>query len=776
MRRLTLCLTLLAAGFIARVGRSQEPAAAPIVPRLVQFSGTIKESIGRPVEGVTFGLYKDQEGGAPIWMETQNVQLDENGRYNALLGATRNEGLPMELFTSGEARWLGVQPAGQPEQPRVLLLSVPYALKALDAETVGGLRPSAFLLAAAGTSSAATTEPTKTGDAAAITAASIGGGGTANFLPVWTSGSTLGNSLLFQTGGNLGLGTSTPVTALDVRGTANTFQALTSSSTGIGVLGSANAASGANFGVQGLSASTSGIGVLGKNTAANGSTVGIMAQVVSPSGTAAILNNQGGGDVFVGQVAGVTKFAMDKNGDLTVANGDVNVLGGDVALFSGNVVFSDLTKQNTAAITQVTVGSGIIGGGKAPSVSLKLDTTVTDARYLRLTGGTLTGALTGTVASFSSSSTDALTGASSTGFGVSGASSSGDGVAGHSNSGIGVSGSSGSSTGVYGNSPSGDGVLGVSSSKFGVHGTSPTGFGVVGESTSGVGVHGTVTSGASIGVLGSSTSSTGTGVAGLNTANGTAVSGQSTSGNAIVGTSTAGGIGVQGTSTGFRGVVGNSDTHGGVVGFSTSGDGTSGVACNSACGGAGILGVGQRAGLFQGNVGVSGTLAVSGFKQFHIDHPLDPANKFLNHAAIESNEALNSYSGNITTGADGRAIVELPSYFSALNDDFRYQLTVVGQFAQAVIFREIENNAFVIKTDKPSTKVSWQVTARRQDAWAKAHPMQVEEDKSEQERGYYLNPELFGQREEQSLAWLHHPATMRDAKALESRAGTRLKK
>jgi hypothetical protein len=125
--------------------------------------------------------------------------------------------------------------------------------------------------------------------------------------------------------------------------------------------------------------------------------------------------------------------------------------------------------------------------------------------------------------------------------------------------------------------------------------------------------------------------------------------------------------------------------------------------------------------------------------------------------------------GNITTGPDGTVTVELPSYFSALNGDFRYQLTVVGQFAQAIVFKEIENNAFVIKTDKPSVKVSWQVTARRQDAWARNHPMQVEEDKSEKEHGYYLHPELFGQPEEQSLSWLHHPTTMRDAKALWSR-------
>jgi len=130
---------------------------------------------------------------------------------------------------------------------------------------------------------------------------------------------------------------------------------------------------------------------------------------------------------------------------------------------------------------------------------------------------------------------------------------------------------------------------------------------------------------------------------------------------------------------------------------------------------------------------------------------------------------MNMYSGNVTTGADGFATVELPGYFSALNGDFRYQLTVIGQFAQAVVFKEIEGKAFVIRTDKPAVKVSWQVTALRQDAWVRNHPMQVEEEKPANERGYYLNPELFGQPEEQSLAWLYHLATMRDAKTLWSR-------
>jgi hypothetical protein len=104
------------------------------------------------VVGITFSLYEEQSSGAPLWLETQNVQADANGHYSVLLGTTKPDGLPAELFTSEQARWVGVQISGQAEQPRVLLVSAPYALKAGDAETVGGLPASAFALAnAAGT-------------------------------------------------------------------------------------------------------------------------------------------------------------------------------------------------------------------------------------------------------------------------------------------------------------------------------------------------------------------------------------------------------------------------------------------------------------------------------------------------------------------------------------------------------------------------------------------------------------------------------------------------
>src|SRR5207249_3552137 len=99
--------------------------------------------------GVTFGLYRDQSGGAPLWLESQNIELDHAGRYSALLGAGTAEGLPLDLFTSGDVRWLSVraQVFLAEEQPRVLVVSVPYALKAGDADTIGGKPVSAFMLA-----------------------------------------------------------------------------------------------------------------------------------------------------------------------------------------------------------------------------------------------------------------------------------------------------------------------------------------------------------------------------------------------------------------------------------------------------------------------------------------------------------------------------------------------------------------------------------------------------------------------------------------------------
>jgi hypothetical protein len=159
---------------------------------------------------------------------------------------------------------------------------------------------------------------------------------------------------------------------------------------------------------------------------------------------------------------------------------------------------------------------------------------------------------------------------------------------------------------------------------------------------------------------------------------------------------------------------------------------------------------------FNGPVSINGPLSKpSG--SFQIDHPLDPANKYLSHSFVESPDMKNVYDGVAVLDEDGEAIVELPQWFEALNRDFRYQLTCIGGFAPVYIARKVHDNYFKIAGGKPEMEVSWQVTGIRQDAWAKAHPVLVEEDKSPDEHGYYLHPELHGAPEEKNIRRLRYP-------------------
>src|SRR5215472_13507824 len=135
-------------GFATASGRlSQDNQAA--LPRLLKFSGVLTDLAGKPLSGeieVTFTLYKQEADEEPMWTETQRVQADERGGYTALLGATQPTGIPAELFRSDEARWLGVQVQGQAQRPRTVLVSVPYALKAVEAEKLAGKSASDFVL------------------------------------------------------------------------------------------------------------------------------------------------------------------------------------------------------------------------------------------------------------------------------------------------------------------------------------------------------------------------------------------------------------------------------------------------------------------------------------------------------------------------------------------------------------------------------------------------------------------------------------------------------
>jgi hypothetical protein len=156
------------------------------------------------------------------------------------------------------------------------------------------------------------------------------------------------------------------------------------------------------------------------------------------------------------------------------------------------------------------------------------------------------------------------------------------------------------------------------------------------------------------------------------------------------------------------------------------------------------------AGYFSGNVNITGSIS-KGSGTFKIDHPLDPENKVLYHSFVESPDMMNVYNGNVTTDVSGIAEVELPDYFEALNKDFRYQLTVIGDFAQVIVAEKVKGNKFKIKTDKPNIEVSWQVTGIRKDPFAEKNRVVPEVNKTPEEKGKYLYPEAYGKPEEMGI-------------------------
>ena len=193
-------------------------ASAPTaVPALVPYSGAVIAGDGKSFAaeaGVTFQIYKDEVGGEALWTETQTVAIDSTGHYKVQLGATNPNGLPSDLFASGEARWLEVQVAGEAPQPRVLLVSVPYALKAADATTLGGLPASAFALARSASEAVGAVSPAIMPN---VTSNVTTTGGTLGFVPEFSGMSSVVDSPIFvNTTGEVGIGTATPTATLDV--------------------------------------------------------------------------------------------------------------------------------------------------------------------------------------------------------------------------------------------------------------------------------------------------------------------------------------------------------------------------------------------------------------------------------------------------------------------------------------------------------------------------------------------------------------------------------
>jgi hypothetical protein len=400
-------------------------APAASVPRLIKFSGELRDLAGKPLTGVVdahFAIYRAQQDAAPIWEETQTLQLDEQGRYSVLLGAMQAEGLPVELFTSGEARWLGVAAGKLPEQPRVLMVSVPYALKAADAETLGGKPASAYALnSSSGTAPLVVALPASGTTAASLTnlpgtqpKAAVSAGATE-----FTDTTTDQVVKVFQNGSGYGLyavaRNSSAVFGKVLGTSAMTFgvRGMTLSTSGAGVFGESTSTTGTGYGVRGQSASNAGGGVLGVNTsstgvtygvmgitdsaqgvalaararattgqalalqaityspggtavfahaaASSGLTTGVLARVGSAQGTALVLDNARGGKLLSAWSNGVEKLTVDGSGNLNTS-GDLTATGNGIILGNVGIGYSYPYERLVVSGNVAVVGTAGVNG------------------------------------------------------------------------------------------------------------------------------------------------------------------------------------------------------------------------------------------------------------------------------------------------------------------------------------------------------------------------------------------------------------------------------
>jgi hypothetical protein len=879
-------------------GGATATASTSAVPPLVHFSGVAKEFDGAAASGtvgVTFAIYKEQQGGAPLWLETQNVQPDSSGEYSVLLGATKAEGLPTYLFASGEARWLGVQISGQAEQPRVLLLSVPYAMKAADADTVGGLPASAFLLAAplstSPTTANATTsgqpQPALTGVTPDVTPT---GSGTAGYVPLWSTASNLGNSLVFQAAnGFIGINNPSPITNLDLQGSALFRGSLTLPAGDTATVSSGHSSHSLTMAASSYSSTTKAsesqtfefiVEPLANNTATPSAALNLSFAAGSASqaptgfsiaangvvtfapgqtfpGTSTITDVSAGSGLVGGGTTGTvtvnvdsTKVPLLANANTFAAtqtiNGDLNLpatTGPKVGVLNiGGVPFLHGYNQSSLGLINVFVGdagnfttSGVDNTGigvqaLAANTTGNYNTAVgQEALFNNSSGG-------GNTASGTQALLYSTTGALATAFGYGALRSNSTGsfntgVGGNAgnipdtslgtgsyNTALGASASA--STGTLSNTTAvgANAIVGQNNTLVLGNTTASPGAEFVnvgiGTETPRSAMEASVTASAALGPVLTLTNplttekvSTGEAIdfnswtssssgynpsariAAVDMGNyseaiffetnnpGAPNNGMQTSmiigatGEVIVGNVASEteqaqmAIGADGPYAGLYVVgganpEGNPSSPGGFFVGGNSGSAETGPGIMAMPGQIGGL-IGN-AGYFAGNVEVDGTVsAVS--KDFKMDHPLDPGNKYLVHSSVESSEMMNIYTGNVVTDDSGVAKVGLPDWFESLNTDFRYQLTVVGQFAQAIIAKKIANKQFTIRTSVPNVEVSWQVTAVRQDAYAKAHPLVVEQEKPLAKRGYYLTPEAFGQPREKQEAWAIYGESLQHA-------------
>jgi hypothetical protein len=205
----------------------------------------------------------------------------------------------------------------------------------------------------------------------------------------------------------------------------------------------------------------------------------------------------------------------------------------------------------------------------------------------------------------------------------------------------------------------------------------------------------------------------------------------------------------------YLAVRGSASTATGGYTYGVYGVASGGITRNASVYGATASGTGTNwSGYFVGNVYVGGTVSKSA-DEVKIDHPLDPENKYLSLSSVASNEMTNILNGNVKLDSDGKAIIKLPEWFEPASTDFRYQLTAIGAPGPNLyISKEIGNNSFEIAGGSSGMKVSWMVTAVRNDNYAKSNPIVNETDKKSDEKGYYLHPESYGKPEESGIEYL----------------------
>jgi hypothetical protein len=343
---------------VSQTSSAQAPTS--VVPPLVRFSGVLKDETNRPlsgtvgIAGVTFAIYKNQYEGAPLWLEIQNVQADAKGKYTVQLGATKPEGLPLDLFSSGEARWLGVRVNGGEEQPRVVLVSVPYALKALDAETLGGRPASAFMVVPPSGSKGSQLGPLaeQANEIVCLSGTACATG----FVPLFSSNggsAKVNDSIITQSGTTVGIAGSVSangnVNVTGLIGLPNTSNATTGVITLGGSpfahnFGTSNTFVGhgaGNFGLSGDSNTATGVNTLVLNTTGNSNTV---------SGLNALFHNTTGSR---NTASGVSALVFNTTGNENTSSGEGslfhNTTGSDNTASGFNALFSNTTGNfNTA--------------------------------------------------------------------------------------------------------------------------------------------------------------------------------------------------------------------------------------------------------------------------------------------------------------------------------------------------------------------------------------------------------------------------------------------